>query len=280
MKKALLPLAVAASMLAGSALADYLPFTVNPAGIESTSLTPFVANGFTGQYVEVAKFEATSATGGLFSTQILYQINGLTDAAENTLDGTLITGLGSVYSLYALMSFDGTYGTSGATTTFNFTSGDLGVWYDPRNTLATLTTFTAIPTSPTGFPASWLSGGAADDVLLATGALNVGSGSVICKVGSNCGSFGVETSFALNAPDGDSFFTAPRPFHNLAIGNGQFDGFSLPTFGGAGNPLNVGFNRLSGSMNVHMSVPEPSTLALLGLGLTGLGLSLRRRKAA
>lgn len=46
--------------------------------------------------------------------------------------------------------------------------------------------------------------------------------------------------------------------------------------GGWGNPFNRGFERVLFDGSI-VTVPEPATLALLGLGLAGLGISRRKR---
>lgn len=68
-----------------------------------------------------------------------------------------------------------------------------------------------------------------------------------------------------------------NPFSNWAIGALSFSGLARSIdFGGTVNQ--VGFDNITfGSTNPNR-VPEPGTLALLGLGLAGVGLS-RRRKA-
>jgi hypothetical protein len=89
-----------------------------------------------------------------------------------------------------------------------------------------------------------------------------------CGGGIFCGAFGSTTSFNLTNT-GSGFFVAPSPFYSLSFQSGQLNNFT-PS----------GRQVVNGSLDVVFAVPEPTSVALLGLGLVGLGLSRRRSKKA
>ncbi len=210
-----------------------------------------VADKIVGGYREVISFGA-----GTFQASLVYEAGQFVD-----IGGTKRTTNIANYGLYGIYTASGTFSTAAGKTIFTFVpseSDSFSFYLD----LGTQTTFA----EPTTGAEAFVRTGFETDKLLATGKPITGAGSIECFAANLCGSFGATTSFDLTDA-GKLFFIEPTPFYGMSIQTGQLNRFE-PS----------GRVVINGSIDTIFAVPEPTPIALLGLGFLGLALSRRRAR--
>jgi hypothetical protein len=245
------------------------PFTVDPnAAFGATGGThpgAFTADFITGN--SSTHVDTLDPVGGTAHGAGWVNFSSFVNAGTNVLATT--SGLNSNWQLWAELTYtlqltSGPYAKTGSDYTVTALHADL--WVDPS--LASATTFTSA--SNAGGAATVAHG--ADSFKIATADLIVGVANINTLGGTG---FNSTNSFNLLNPAGTSLFTAPVPFYNV-----QFDEFNNTSQGvftdPAGNFLAI--NQTSGGIDFNQTVPEPATLALLGIGLLGIGASRIRRR--
>lgn len=269
MKTTKLALALTTTLLAAgnASAASFNDFTVAESSVEGFAIPNYVADKITGNYVEVATFGA-----GTFDLSLKWNAgqfvanDGSTPIVTSALNTpAFISPAG--YGLYGLYEASGTFTSAGGVTVFTFLTGNVDLYIDKNLD----TTFT----QPAAGTIAWATANDADDYKIATGGDTSVSGQGTLDTtlptcvggGINCGSFGVSHNFKLVAGVGDKYFVLPKPFYNVAFESGQLNNFDVS-----------GTQVINGSFDlVFNKVPEPGILALMGLGMLGLGFNNRKQ---
>jgi hypothetical protein len=258
MKKTFMSLAVTAllglSGVAASAAPVYPDFTVNEGSVDGAAANVITADKMNGGYNEIITLEAgVSPTGLVFSSAAYVDFGAFFKNDGTSIAPSQISGFGdNNYGLYGIFYSQGVVTSP---TTFTGTSGEVRLFIDPnQDTVKTLVDAETVTVS-----------GDSDDYEIA---FSLDLTSAIGNSANPAAFNFVFSNFTLT-DEGKLYFTAPsNPFYQFAIVNGDFDNI----------PIAVGTTTLGGDVSaVFSKIPEPGSLALMGLGLAGLALTQRRR---
>lgn len=112
-------------------------------------------------------------------------------------------------------------------------------------------------------------GGDGEDIKLADYTLNIGEANVAGGLAN--GDFDTLLNIALT-PAGMAYFVSPNPFFPLENFGGNTE-----TISGASLTESFVATATGGGIELFQAVPEPTTVALLGIGLLGMGIGSKRR---
>lgn len=287
MKNAILSrLAIAATMALGVTTQAGAAgvFTIDPNAIPGGVFAPgpfnaTLVNGTTSELLHMDSTTSTATASGW--AQFSSFSNGATQLSP------LVTGLALDYNLYLTFQLknvltSGTFGQAGSS--YAMTQLDFQVWADKD--INTTFTFADAATATE----ATVNGTKTDDIFLAAGSLITGvagfdalggafinavNAFAVCTGAGTASVGGVIVAAPCADGTGAAFFAQPDPFYALA-----FSAFNNTTqgIGRSADGKLISITNAVGIVDFN-SVPEPTSLALVGAGLLAAGASLRKRKA-